>query len=185
MEDNKLVTPATTNTATAPEVKEEAKAATTTEAAQATKTFTEDELNKLLQSERSKAKGEILKALDIKSVDDGKQNLTKSEQLELNLKTALTKLEQLEEENAIVKLGVAAEFKEEALTLAKAKVNSTTNLQVALQNVVAKFPGFLANGSVKELPKVGADQGATPAPASDTQKIIETLNKKYRTNIKL
>jgi hypothetical protein len=42
----------------------------------------------------------------------------------------------------------------------------------------------LAAGGAK-VEKVGADKGAATQPASDTQKIIETLNKKYRTNIKL
>jgi len=177
--------------AVTPEIKAEVKGTEAVEAKAETaqtptadaKTFTEEELNKLLQSERSKAKNEILKALDIKSVDAGKENLTKAEQLELNLKTALDKLEKLEEENAVVKVGVEEQFREEALTLAKAKVNSTKNLEAALKEVVAKFPG-LTGKSGEAVTKVGAEKTEIK-PQDDANKIIERLNAKYRTNIKL
>jgi hypothetical protein len=186
MEDNKLatpVTPATTETVTATAVEPAAKP--TGDAQAPYKTFaTEDEFNRILQSERSKAKGEILKQLNIENVENGKKELTKAEQLESDLKVTLTRLEQLEQENAIVKVGIADEFKEEALTLAKAKVNSTKNLEAALREVSSRLPNLLAAGGAK-VEKVGADKGAATQPASDTQKIIETLNKKYRTNIKL
>lgn len=175
------------------EAKTEAKEATATQetspqqAPAAYKVFaTEEEFTKALQSEKSKAKHEILQKLGIDSVDSGKENLTKAEVLEQDLSKAITRLNQLEEENALVRIGIQEEFKDEALTLARAKVTEDRNLEAALREVTKKFPNLLNQPEKpkEKVGKVGAEKGVKQE-TTDAQRLLEDLNKRYRTNIKI
>lgn len=159
---------------------------TPTQATEPFKAFTtEEEFNNFVKSTSSKAKNEILKALETNSVDEGKEKMSQAEVLEQDLQKAITRLNQLEEENALVRVGIQDEFKEEALVLARAKVNDSLNLENALKQVSEKFPNLLAQKLKGEkLEKVGAEKG-TPKPQDDAQSIIDTLNKRYRSNIKI
>lgn len=168
-------------------VKEVEKAPATQETPpkQAYKTFeNEEEYNKALQSERSKAKHEILQKLGLESVEKGKENLTKAEELEQHLQKAISRLNQLEEENVLVKTGVQDEFKEEALTLARAKVSDEVSLEAALKQVTEKFPNLVSPQKKQGVEKVGAEKGK-PNEVSDAERIIRDLNQRYRTNIKI
>ena len=133
----------------------------TPEQAKPYKVFTtEDEYQKELKSAQSKAKNEILKSLGVNSVDDGKTNLTKAEQLEKDLQAAVTKLNGLEEENALVKAQVSEDFREEALVLARAKTDLP--LDKALAEVVKKFPNLQGKAAQKGLEKAGSEKTETP-----------------------
>lgn len=156
------------------------KASPTQEQAQPFKAFaTEEEFNNFLKSTSSKAKNEILKALETNSVDEGKEKLSQAEQLQKDLQTAVTRLTQLEEENVVVKLGVNDEFREEALTLARAKVSDQTSLSKALEEVTKKFPnltkGTQAQGD--KIEKIGGDK--TDSKPAVTDSVKENLKKKY------
>ena len=159
---------------------------TTSQATEPFKAFTtEEEFNNFVKSTSSKAKNEILKALETNSVDEGKEKMSQAQQLEQDLHKAITRLNQLEEENALVKIGVQDEFREEALTLARAKIDDSTNLESALKQVTSKFPNLLAQKPKGEkLEKVGAEKG-TPKPQDDAQSIVDMLNARYKTNIKI
>lgn len=141
------------------------------------KVFTsEEEYQKELKSAQSKAKNEILQKLGVKSVDEGTKSLTKAEELEKDLQTTLSRLQKIEEESVLVKSGIAEDYYQEALTLAKSKVNDNTTLEAAMKEVVTKFPNLL--GKVKQDPlKVGGDK--KPNKEDGETQLQDTLKNKY------
>ena len=145
------------------------------------KTFaTEEDFNKTIQSEQSKAKNELMKELGIKNVQEAKETFAKVTQLETQInefqtKTAEweTKYTQATEELAIAQFNIKPELKEEALTLAKAKVTEEVPLNKALEAVVAKLPHLV--DTQKRLQAVGSGKGT-----KDENIIVsDSLAKKY------
>ena len=108
----------------------------------------EEEFSKFTQSISSKAKGEILKEIGGSNVNDIKQVLEKGKQydeinnkyvdIETKYNSVLTEKEQLTTDLIVTKYNIADDFKEEFLTLAKAKVNDDVDLQTASQQVFDK-----------------------------------------------
>lgn len=138
---------------------------------------TEEDYQKELKSAQSKAKNEILQKLGVKSVDEGTQNLTKADQLEQDLKATVSRLQQLEEENVLVRAEISDDYKKEALTLARASVDENTSLEVALKQVVEKFPNLL-KAPKKGVERVGLD-GANTDPKTVSEQLTQQLSKKY------
>jgi hypothetical protein len=102
------------------------------------KTFaSEEDFEKTLKSERSKAQAALLKELGIKSIDEGKEFLTKASTYENELETAKVELQRTKEFLALQELGVKEEYKQEALTLAKSQGG---DLKESLKSVIAKLP---------------------------------------------
>lgn len=128
---------------------------------------TEEEYNNFVKSTVSKSKNEILKALETSSVDEGKQKISEAEKLGADLQLAFQKLSQLEEENAVVKLGVSDEFREEALTLAKAKVSGDVSLEQSLSEVIKKFPNLLKNKPGVKVEKIGTEKSESKTSTDD------------------
>lgn len=114
---------------------------------------TEEEYNKAVKSEQSKAKNELLKEMGVKSVQETKDALAKVASFdELN-----TKYQKLEENLALTELGVKDEFKDEALLLAKSKITSEIGLKDALSDVIKKMPS-LAKAPMVDI-KIGTEKG--------------------------
>lgn len=113
---------------------------------------TEEDFEKTLKSERSKAQAAMLKDLGITSIDQGKEYLTKATTFEKELDGVRSELQQTKEFLALQELGVRDEYKQEALTLAKSQGG---DLKDALKSVIAKLPimsvkaGELAVGTQK------------------------------------
>lgn len=172
MEDTQQVVAATE---TAPA---EAKTEATAEQAPATKAepfkvfATEEEFNKALQSERSKAKHDVLKELNAKSVDAVKETLTAFEAVQLTAEELKGKNSKLEEELAVTQLGIASEFVTEALTLAKAKGDKP--LKDALAEVISKFPNMVGTVAAKPEVKVGTEAKPQVDKAALSQNQITT-----------
>lgn len=137
----------------------------------------EEEFNKFVKSQQSKAKNDILKALEAKSVDEGKQKLNESQQLKQELDATANRIAQLEEENAIVKTGVSEDYKDDALTLARAKVDDNTDLSSALAEVIKKHPHMAGKQNKPKDVKVGSDKGNEPEQGKDDVK--ERIKQKY------
>lgn len=145
------------------------------------KTFaTEDDFNKAIKSEQSKAKNELLKELGIKNVQEAKETFAKVGQLETQItefqtKTTEweTKYTQVQEELVVTKFNVKPELKEEALTLAKAKVTAEMPLDKALEAVVAKLPHLV--DTQKRFQAVGNQKGNK----DENNVVSESLAKKY------
>lgn len=118
------------------------------------KTFaTEEEYNKMIKSEQSKAKNELLKEMGVKSVQETKDALAKAALFdELN-----TKYQKLEENLVLTELGIKDEFRDEALILAKSKVTDEIGLKDALVDVIKKMPN-LAKSPVANI-KIGTEKG--------------------------
>ena len=142
------------------------------------KTYKEEEFNKALQSQKSKGKFEILQELGIKSVDEFK-NLKNTYETSINEKEELSnKLEALQrekdtlmEENTVIKLNIAEEFKSDALTLAKTKVSSEVTLEMALNNILEKNPNWRKSG---ESLKIGTEKSE-----NKTSEISEDLKTRF------
>lgn len=128
----------------------------------------EEEYNKAIKSEKSKAKNEVLKELGIKSIDEAKASLTKAQTLEQELNTTKQSLNSTQEQLALIEIGVKEEYRQEALTLAK---TAGGDLKEALKAVVTKLPimkGTATNvniGGQKTDPK-DTENSATPKLAS-------------------
>lgn len=161
---------------TAPETAEPKPEATVEQAPAAEvkvfKTFaTEEEFTNAVKSERSKAKNEILTELGVKSVDDAKSALAAKTELE-TVKNTVT---QLQEKLVLTENEVAEEFKNEALTLAKAGLKEGVDLDAALKQVLAKFPNMKKPSSViKGIDAVGTQPSAAPSEAAQVGKRIST-----------
>lgn len=114
---------------------------------------TEEEYNKAIKSEQSKAKNELLKEMGVKSVQETKDALAKVASFdELN-----TKYQKLEENLTLTELGVKDEFKDEALLLAKSKVTDEMGLKDALTDVIKKMPN-LAKAPIADI-IIGTERG--------------------------
>ena len=156
MSEEVKVAPATPEETT--EVKATAPQESPKQAKQPYKVFdSEEDFQRELKSAESKAKNDILKRLNLNSVDEGTQTLTKAEKLEQDLQMAFEKLQSLEEENALVKLGVQEEYKEEALTLARARKTADKSLEQALKEVGEKFPDLFAQPVKKGVERLGSE----------------------------
>lgn len=124
------------------------------EPAKAYKTFaTEEEYNNALKSERSKAKGELLKEAGVESVDQMKAKFKLADEAG----TYKAKAEKLGTDLLLNENNVNPEYSEEALTLAKAKVTEQKPLADALKDVLAKFPSMTSKKAAS--PKVGQEKG--------------------------
>jgi len=164
----------------------EAPAAQETTPTQASATFkafaTEEEFNNFVKSTSSKAKNEILKALEANSVDEGRQKMSQAEQLEEQLQATVKRLNQLEEENALVKVGVLDEFRDEALTLARSKTNNEINLEEALRQVAGKFPNLLVQQpKTEKIQKIGAEKGV-PKETDSAEELKQRAAAKFGIN---
>ena len=150
-------------------------------AAEAPTTFkaftTEDEYNNSIKSERSKAKNEILVELGLTNVAEGKEALTKASTLQTEFEAATTKASKLEENLALTKLGIADTYAEEALALAKPKVNDKMDLTAALTEVSKKFPVMLGK-TIVPAPGVGGERQEDISQA-DEGTLKANLKKKY------
>ena len=71
--------------------------------------------------------------MGIKSINEAKTNLSKSATLETELNETKSKYQTLEQDYHLSKLGVKDEYKEEVVTLAKARVNDETTFDKALE----------------------------------------------------
>lgn len=139
------------------------------------KVFTsEEEFNKTLQSERSKAKHEVLKELNVKTVDEVKSVLTAYEAVQKTAEELKGKTSKLEEQLVVTQLGILPEFIQEAVTLAKTKADKP--LSDALAEVVSKFPNMVAKVGVKPEVKVGTEAKPQENLAA-TQ--VANITKKY------
>lgn len=103
------------------------------------KTYSQEELDKAIQSASSKGKNDILKALGIETIEDGKTKLTKVEELAeiekkyTELQTAhnevVSKQKEAEMVALLTELGIGAEGKELFLTLLSAEKGDGTLLE--------------------------------------------------------
>ena len=135
---------------------------------------TEEEYNKAIKSERSKAKNEVLQELGTKSIDEAKSTLQKTATLETELNDTKSKYQTLEQDYHLSKVGVKDEYREEVVTLAKAKVNDETTFDKALEAVVEKMP-FVTGKSFQK--QVGSQPGQKEETGEKT--VTEQLAKKY------
>jgi len=145
---------------------------------------TEDDFKKFVQSTDSKAKGDILKELGIKNVEEGKEFLNKSKEYDgLNTKYAelesrLTELNgkyteahgQLKtyEEDALIRdNNIPADFKSEFLTLVETKIASGSTKEEAVEKVVAQLTLI---GAIKPSQVIIGNGGGGKKPTPDDEK---------------
>ena len=142
------------------------------------KTYTAEEYNRAIQSANSKGKNEILKALGINSIDEGKNLISGKSDLEkdiADLKARFAESERKAQESerkaAVLSKGVDAAHVEDATILAAAKATGDKTFDAALDEVLKANPQFLA-----AQPAAFGSQ-KTPSPAKDG--LQDTLAKKY------
>jgi hypothetical protein len=184
--EQQVVATEQTNTAVATAVEAEKTRAAAAEATELEKTkapaafkefSTEDDYNNSIKSERSKAKNEILVELGLTNVAEGKEALTKTSTLQEAFDTATTKATKLEESLALTKLGIGDDYAQEALALAKGRVNDKVDLTAALTEVSKKFPVMLGKSIVKT-PDIGGERKEDTSSA-DEGTLKKNLSKKY------
>lgn len=118
----------------------------------------EEEYKKAIQSASSKAKYAILQELGIKSVDEFKaktaeydnaikeRDALKEDKLKIE-----SQVDKLKVELALEQLGVGDEYKEDLITLAKAKVSDKVDFKSAAEEVLNKNPNWKKNNSPLKL----------------------------------
>jgi len=106
---------------------------------------TKEEYEKALKSSASKAKFQILQELNVKSVDDFK---AKSQTIENSLK----ELDDIKKENnrlkedlLIKELNISDDYRDDFLTLAKAKATDTQDLKSVATEILNKNPAWVKN----------------------------------------
>lgn len=141
---------------------------------------TEEEYQKELKSAQSKAKNEILQKLGVNSVDKATSSLTEAEQMKKDLQLAMNKMGELEEKTAVAEANIAEDYRQDALTLAKSKVNDNTTLADALKQVVERYPNFSnqPKDTKKGVEKVGGDRSKENSPKGEDQ-LAKELSSKY------
>ena len=141
------------------------------------KTFaTEEEYNTALKSERSKGKGELLKELGVDKLETAKTAITKVQELETQLNTTKSEFQKAQEELVLLQVGVKEEFKNEALTLAKAQVKDGVDLKAALTTVITKLPSMAVPTGLKG--NLGGESNSNQTK-SEQDGINAELSKKY------
>lgn len=144
----------------------------------------EEEFNKFTQSISSKAKGELLKEIGGSNVNEIKDYLTKGKQyddvsskitgIEEKYKAVLDENSVLKTDLIVTKYNVADEFKDEFITLAKAKITDDIGLEQAAQSVYEKLGKSFIKGDVKPKIQIGGDP---KPPTDDPEKVMEKLRK--------
>ena len=161
-----------------PEVTEVTKETKTPKTPEAYKAFTtEEDYNKALQSERSKAKNEILKEMGLTNVKDGVDTMAKVTAVEEKLQSYIDKSVALEENLLLTKNSVKEDYQSEALALAKGKVSDKVDLQAALTEVLVKFPS-MASKTATARKGVGADK-KTNTEIEESGTLKKHLETKY------
>lgn len=142
------------------------------------KTYTAEEYNRAIQSASSKGKNEILKALGITSVEQGKTLISEKSTLEKDVAEMKAKFaesekkaQQNERKAAVLSKGVDASHVEDATILAAARTTEDKTFEAALDEVLKANPQFIA------AKKAGFGREQTPAKANDS--LTKELSKKY------
>jgi len=131
----------------------------------------EDDFKKDIQSAASKAKYEVLKELNVKSLDEVKSKIIELEAAKTELVEA-TKIkseyeqvklqkQQVEESLLLTQLGVVPELKDDFLVLAKAKVTTELPLPEAAKSVIEKYKYFKGDSVITDAAvKIGLEKKA-------------------------
>lgn len=145
-----------------------------------TKTYSEEDLKKACQSSASKAKYELLKELNIKSVDEFKdirskyENTVKeSDDLKAQLQQTRDDFDTYKLDIKIRDLGVSDEFKDEFLTLTNSKISAEVDFDAAAKLVLDKNPNYRVHR--EETVKIGVEK----QEVKEQPNISEDLKKKY------
>lgn len=113
---------------------------------------TEDEFKRYIQSEKSKAKNDLLKELGVQGVSEFsnlKSTYEKAIEDKKEITDNLTRLQNentaLNEKNILLELNVDDRYADDTLTLARSKVSDTVNLKDAVEEVLKKNPNWKNN----------------------------------------
>lgn len=160
------------------------------------KTFTQEDVNKIIQAEKAKAKKSVTTEYGFENSDALKAALDKLKGLEEANKTELekaqeqtknyeaqiaemqNKLKDNEFTNAILKSGVKSDYADDVLTLVKAQVTEENTLDKVLEAIIGKYPHFT---TVNESVKAGVK---TTVTEEDKVSGVMAAFKKMNPNIK-
>lgn len=140
-----------------------------------TKTFTQEEVNRMLANEKRQGRQAALKALGLDPNDKDAEKKAKAildtqkTQAEKDAEALTTeknaraeaeaKALAAERKLAVLTTGCKAEFVEEVFALASAKVNDSTDFEAALKAVKEKCPAFFEGDGTGGDPGTGGGQG--------------------------
>jgi hypothetical protein len=132
----------------------------------------EDEYKKEVQSLSSKAKYELLKELNAKSLDDirskfseleaVKNELSALNDIKSELEATRKEKELLSDTLLAIKAGAKQETLDDFLTLAKKKVNDEVNLEQAMKLVLDTYKEFRAEDLGSITNRIGTEKGQKP-----------------------
>lgn len=134
---------------------------------------TQDEYDKVLKSENSKGKGEILKALGVSSVEEAKTKLgaqTQVEEMSKEIKSLKGNLEDEKHTRIAMELRIKPELRDDIIALTKATMGEGQDFKEAL-NAKAKKLNAIETAPVKAPAKAEEAPeylGSDRAPADDT-----------------
>lgn len=146
---------------------------------------TEEDFSKFTQSISSKAKGELLKEIGGSNVNEIKDIMSKGKQYD-EINTKYSEIEtkfnevksvngQLQEQLILTKFNIADDFKDEFLTLAKAKVNDEVSIDQASELVYEKLGKTFFKEGVKPTIKIGGDSSKVTETEQDVMQRLRKL----------
>lgn len=138
------------------------------------KKYSEEDINKAVQSAAGKAKGDILKELGISSVKEFKE-LKKSFDEAVSTKSELeSKIDYLSNQLVCKELNVKNEYRDDFIDLAKKRIKDGITFEEAAKTVSELYPSMLEKNSTYE--KTGIEKKNNGKSES---KYSEELLKKY------
>jgi hypothetical protein len=151
----------------------------------------EDEFKKEVQSLSSKAKFEMLKEVGVKNLEEirvkfaeleaSKAEISEFMKMKEQLESVKAEKEKMAEDLLVTKFKIKDEVRNEAMTLAKAKMPEFDNsLEKAMSEIIKKFPTLVATGeqSTPAIPtKIGVAKQPSTVNLSDAER--DRLVKRY------
>jgi hypothetical protein len=149
----------------------------------------EDEFKKDFQSVASKAKYEVLKELNVKSLDEvkskiieleaAKNELVEASKIKSEYEQVKLQKQQVEENLLLTQLGVVPELKDDFLVLAKAKVTPELPLAEAAKTVIEKYKYFKGESTITDAAvKIGLEKKAN-GKAELENELAEKIRKSF------
>ncbi len=105
------------------------------------------------------------------------QTVTSNEESNKRLEELAAENEKLKKENAVLKLNIKEEYRDDAISLAENLVNGECDFTQALNNVIAKYPQFITTTTQKL--NLGGPTGGLHITTNDRDAFVSGVKNKF------
>lgn len=161
----------------------------------APRTFTQEEVNRLMAREKNEGRRSVLKELGVEKIDDAKSSLQaykeyqdaqktseqkaneEKQNLQNQLKAAQSEKNLAESKLALFTSGCNKDFIDEALVLVNAKISDEVTFEQAIEDVKKKFPAMFESSEISGAKGTGTGVNRKNASNSNSDSLATTLAK--------